>query len=64
MNKCTVLSAAGYKYKGPHKFANPAKALQHLRKVFDDDMDVDTRYMSGSVGNAEWMLRVYVGYEF
>ena len=35
-----------------------------LRKVFDDDMDIDTRYMSGSVGNAEWVLRVYVGYEF
>ena len=35
-----------------------------LRKVFDHDMDVDTKYVQGSVGNANWMLRVYVGYEF
>ena len=35
-----------------------------LRKVFDHDMDVDTKYVCGSVGNANWMLRVYVGYEF
>ena len=35
-----------------------------LRKVFDDDMDVNTRYVSGSVDNAAWILRVYVGYEF
>ena len=35
-----------------------------LRKVFDDDMDVNTRYLNGSISNAEWMLRVYVGYEF
>lgn len=36
MSNCTILSAAGYKYSGPHKFATPAKALQHLRKVFND----------------------------
>ena len=35
-----------------------------LRKVFDDDMDVNTRYVNGSIGNANWMVRVYVGYEF
>ena len=35
-----------------------------LRKMFDHDMDVDTKYVQGSVGNANWMLRVYVGYEF
>lgn len=35
-----------------------------LRKVFDDDMDVNTRYVSGSVDNASWIFRVYVGYEF
>ena len=27
-------------------------------------VDVDTKYVSGSVGNANWMLRIYVGYEF
>ena len=37
---------------------------EFLRKVFDDDMDVDTRYVNGSIGNASWMLRAYVGYEF
>lgn len=36
INACTVLSAAGYKYAGPHKFASPAAALQHLRTVFND----------------------------
>ena len=35
-----------------------------LRKVFDHDMDVDTKYVRGSVGNANWMMRVYVGYDF
>jgi len=35
-----------------------------LRKVFDDEMDVNTRYVNGSIENSEWMLRVYVGYEF
>lgn len=35
-----------------------------LRKVFDDDMDVNTRYVRGSVDNAVWIFRVYVGYEF
>ena len=35
-----------------------------LRKVFDHDMDVDTKYVRGSVGNANWTLRAYVGYEF
>ena len=36
MNKCTIMTAAGYKYAGPHKFATPAAALQHLRVVFND----------------------------
>jgi hypothetical protein len=35
-----------------------------LRKVFDDDMDVDTKYVHGTIRNASWMLRVYLGYEF
>ena len=35
-----------------------------LRRVFDDGMDVDTRYVDGRVGGADWTLRVYVGYEF
>ena len=35
-----------------------------LRKVFDSDMDVNTRYVEGSISNASWMLRAYVGYEF
>ncbi len=35
-----------------------------IRKVFDDDMTVDTRYVNGRVGNADWILRLYLGYEF
>lgn len=38
--------------------------VDFLRKVFDDGMEVDTRYVKGSIDNAKWMLRVYVGYEF
>ena len=35
-----------------------------LHKVFDDDMDVNTRHVNGTVGNASWISRIYVGYEF
>lgn len=35
-----------------------------LRKVLDDDVDVNTRYVNGSIANANWTCRVYVGYEF
>ena len=35
-----------------------------LGKVFDDDLDVDTKYVNGSIGNAKWGVRAYVGYEF
>ena len=35
-----------------------------LGKVFDDDLDVDTKYVNGSIGNAKWGFRAYVGYEF
>lgn len=35
-----------------------------LRKVFDDDMDVNTRYVNGRIGSPGWMLRIYLGYEF
>ena len=35
-----------------------------IGKVFDDELDVDTRYVSGSIGNAKWGFRAYVGYEF
>ena len=35
-----------------------------LRKVWDDEMDVNTQYVNGTIANASWMLRIYVGYEF
>lgn len=35
-----------------------------LGKVFDDDLNVDTKYVNGSIGNAKWGFRAYVGYEF
>lgn len=38
--------------------------VDFLRKVFDDDMDVRTRYVNGSVGNANWMFRIYIGFQF
>lgn len=38
--------------------------LDFLRKVFDDDLDVNTRYVDGSIRNSNWMFRIYVGYEF
>ena len=38
--------------------------IDFLRKVFDDDLDVRSRYVNGSISNSEWYLRVYVGYQF
>ena len=35
-----------------------------LGKAFDDGLDVNSRYVSGSIDNAKWEFRVYVGYEF
>lgn len=35
-----------------------------LGKAFDDDLDVNTQYVNGSIGNAKWGFRAYVGYEF
>ena len=35
-----------------------------LGKAFDDDLDVNTRYVGGAIENAKWGFRVYVGYEF
>ena len=49
---------------GMFHWKNICLGADFLRKVFDDDMDVNTRYVHGSISNAEWMFRVYVGYEF
>ncbi len=49
---------------GMFRWGRVCVGADFLRKVFDHDMDVDTKYVSGSVGNADWMLRAYVGYEF
>ena len=49
---------------GMFHWSNVCLGADFLRKVFDDDMDVSTRYVDGRVGNANWILRVYVGYEF
>ena len=35
-----------------------------LVKVFNDDLDVDNRYVNGYVGTENWALRVLAGYEF
>ena len=35
-----------------------------LTKVFDDDLDVDGRYVNGSIDCGDWSFKVYVGYSF
>ena len=57
---CYMICGVG----GMFHWENICLGADFLRKVFDDDMDVGTRYVSGGVGNAGWMLRVYAGYEF
>lgn len=34
-----------------------------LKKAFDDDMDIDTSFLNGKIGTADWVLKVYAGYE-
>ena len=38
--------------------------VDFLGKAFDDELDVDTKFVNGSIGNARWGFRAYVGYEF
>lgn len=49
---------------GMFRWKNVCLGADFLRKVFDDELDVDTKYVNGSIRNANWQLRVYVGYEF
>lgn len=49
---------------GMFHWNNVCLGADFLRKIFDDDMNVSTRYVDGNIGNANWILRVYVGYEF
>ena len=57
---CYMITGLG----GMFHWDNVCLGADFLRKVFDNDMDVNTKYVDGSIGNANWMLRVYVGYEF
>ena len=57
---CYMITGIG----GMCHWDNVCVGLDFLRKVFDDDLDVDTRYVDGSIGNPGWILRVYLGYEF
>lgn len=57
---CYMLCGLG----GLFHWDNVCFGVDFLRKVFDDDLDVDTRYVNGSIRNANWMFRVYIGYEF
>lgn len=57
---CYMLCGLG----GLFYWDNICLGADFLRKVFDDELDVDTRYVNGSICNANWMFRVYIGYEF
>lgn len=57
---CYMITGLG----GMFRWDDVCLGVDFLRKVFDDGMDVDTRYVKGSIDNAKWMLRVYIGYEF
>ena len=57
---CYMISGLG----GIVHWNNICLGADFLRKIFDEDMDVDTRHIEGSIGNANWIFRVYVGYEF
>jgi hypothetical protein len=35
-----------------------------LTKVFDDGLDVNGRYVNGSLDCGDWAFKVYVGYSF
>lgn len=53
-----------YGFGGMFHWKGMCLGADFLGKVFDDDLDVDTRYVNGSIGNAKWGFRAYVGYEF
>ena len=57
---CYMLCGLG----GMFHWNNVCLGADFLRKVFDDDLDVHTRSVDGTIGNANWMFRVYIGYEF
>ena len=57
---CYMLCGLG----GLFHYENVCLGVDFLRKVFDDELDVNTRYIDGSIRNANWMFRVYVGYAF
>ena len=57
---CYMITGLG----GMFHWKDVCLGVDFLRKVFDDDIDVDTRYVNGSICNSSWMFRVYVGYEF
>ena len=53
-----------YGLGGMFRWEGVCLGADFLGKVFDDDLDVDTKYVNGSIGNAKWGFRAYVGYEF
>ena len=57
---CYMITGLG----GMFRWNDVCLGADFLRKVFDDGMDVDTHYVHGSVDNAKWVLRLYIGYEF
>lgn len=57
---CYMLCGLG----GMFHRGNFCLGIDFLRKIFDDNLDVNTRCVDGSICNANWMCRIYVGYEF
>ena len=57
---CHMLCGVG----GMYHHGGFCLGVDFLRKVFDDDLHVDTDYVEGSVRSSNWILRAYVGYEF
>lgn len=57
---CYMLCGVG----GMFHHENFCLGFDFLRRVFDDDLRIDTNSVDGTIRNSNWMFRVYVGYEF
>lgn len=46
------------------RWENVCFGVDAIAKVFNEDMDVDTKYVEGSISDADCQLNIFVGYEF
>jgi len=49
---------------GMFRYQNFTLGLDFLARFFDDDIDVDNKYLRGSVERGDWLFKLAVGYEF